>query len=434
MRTIYFFKNAFALALFAFSAFSFQPVNAADPVVVNGIAYNLIAGASPAAAEVVALPGGVKYTGTITVQASVEIAGTTYPVKKIGNNSLRDAPNLTGVVIPDGLEVVGNSSFASCTGITQIVLPASVKSIEDWAFYGCTNLAQINIPDGVTAITEHTFQQSGLTSIQLPASVTSLKVCAFQDATKLASINLGNIREIVSWALSGTAIISATVKDVPFIGTYAFHKCPNLEMVELSGVIGTGEWAFQDCAKLSSVKLNGVESIDVGAFSGCKALSSLTIPGSVAFVGNWSLEKTGLAQIFALWEDPENSVYIEDTEDASAFGMGDGRINFTWKVPASLKDVYGDYFMGYPVEVGEVPTGIGRTKVEKANVYYANGNLNLVDLAGYDITVIGLDGRIVAYTRVKEMNGKVPVSLTSGVYLVSAVKGANKASAKFVVK
>lgn len=423
MKTFYSFKNvllAFFVLCFLSSGTAF-----ADAIVVDGIAYNVVEGV----AEVAALPDGTKYTGTLTIPASVTIDGTAYAVKKIGNGSLRDAPALTSVIIPEGLEIVGNSSFASNTGITSIVLPSTVKSIEDWAFYGCSNLATINIPDGITVITEHTFQQTGLTSVTLPASVKSLKVCAFQDASKLASINLENITEIVSWSLYGTAITTANVSNVFTIGSEAFRKCPNLETVVLRNVTSVGGWAFEGNTKLTSVDLGTAETLETGCFSGCSALASLTIPSTVVFIDGWALEKTGITKMYASWADPAGTAFI----DPNAFGAGDGMSNFTWMVAEDLLGVYGTEFLGHPVAVTDV-TGIKNVNLENAKVFYVNGNLNLQGFEGYKVAVVGLDGRVVKQFYANKANLQVPASLKTGIYVINAIKGNNRVGGKFIVK
>jgi hypothetical protein len=289
-------------------------------------------------------------------------------------------------------------------------------------------MATINIPDGITEITEHTFQQAGVTSIVLPASVTSLKVCAFQDATKLSSINLENIREVVSWSLSGTALTSVELTNVPFIGACAISACPELETVVLKGVVGTGDWTFQNCPKLKTVKMNDIESLNAGTFSGCASLESLVLPKSLAFIGDWALEKNGLKEIFISWDNPENQVYIEE----NAFGQDEGKADFTWKVPEDLEDIYGSTWMGYPVEVGA--SSIGNTQLENGNAYYANGVLNLVNLEGYSADIISLNGVAVSHVQVESANYELPVNLASGVYLLKATNGNAKVATKFIVK
>lgn len=426
MKTNYLFKNAFLIVFFVFNVLSVGYMYAADPaVVVNGIAYNVVNGA----AETAALPDGTKYTGTLTIPANVTINGTSYPVTKIGDNSLRDAPDLTSVIIPDGLLVVGNSSFASCTGITSIVLPASVNLIDVWAFYGCSKLESINIPDGIKAITDHTFQQTALKSITLPKSVTSLKVCAFQDAHQLASINLENITEIVDWSMYGTAITSANISNVPNVGGSSFGSCPNLASVVLKNVSGLGAWSFQNCPKLASVDLGTMESINSGAFSGDISLTTVTIPNSVVFVDAWTFEKSGITKMYVSWADPIGGVFV----DPNAFGSDAGKINFTWYVPSNLLDTYGSVLMGYPVALTDV-TGVKNVQLENAGVFYADGNLNLKGYQGYSISVVSIDGRTVARFPANEMNTVAQLSLASGIYMINATKANNRSVVKFIVK
>ncbi|MFA6385955.1 MAG: leucine-rich repeat protein [Candidatus Paceibacterota bacterium] len=403
-------------------------VYAADPaVVVDGIAYNVVDGA----AEVAALPDGTtKYTGTLTIPANVTINGTSYAVNKIGDNSLRDAPALTAVVIPEGLKTVGNSAFASCTGITSIVLPASVDSIADWAFYGCTNLASINIPDGITTITGHLFQGSGLTSITLPASVKSIKVCGFQDAHQLASINLENITQIENWVFYATAITSVNVSNVFSIGGDTFQNCPNLQSVVLRNVSDIGSWCFSGCPKLSSVDLGtAVESLETGVFSGCPLLTTLTIPNTLVYIGDWALEKNGLTKVYVSWADPTVPYF-----EAHAFGDDPNKPNMTWMVPAALLDIYGPTWNGFPVAETDI-TGLKNVQLENTSAYYAEGNLNLKGFQGYAISIVSIDGRTIAHFAANELNNiKVPATLTSGIYLVNATKGNNRAVAKFIVR
>ncbi|MDR0393809.1 MAG: leucine-rich repeat domain-containing protein [Tannerella sp.] len=432
MKTSYFFTKTMAVAFLFMFALSFG--TNAQQATIDGIVYQVT---EEGYAETTHLPKDgdthVPYTAeTITIPAKVTIGGAEYPVKKIGNNSMRENPNLKSVSLPDGLEIIGNSSFAQCSELKEVAVPASVKSIEDWSFYACTKLEKINIPDGVTAITEHTFQQTGLTEIELPASVKSLKVCAFQDASKLASINLENITEIVGWALYGTAIESADIANVFSIGGEAFRKCPNLEKVTFENVTSIGGWSFEGCPKLTSIDFGTVETIEVGAFSGCSALASITIPSSVLFIDGWAFEKTGLTEVFASWEDPAGEAFIDDY----AFGADEGRPNFTWKVPEAFKAAYGDEYLGFPVEVGE-PNDSSNEHINggrQANVYYANGILAVSDLEGYRASVYTLNGQVIAQFIINGNNCSKPLLLTPGIYIFNAVNGNSSAAAKFIVK
>ena len=424
MRTKYFFKKTcvcFAIAL--------ATVGLKAQTIVDGVAYNLIGGSDPAAAEVVALPDDEKYTGSITIQANVEIEGTTYPVKKIGDGSLRDAPDLTEVIIPEGLEIIGNSSFASCTGITELVLPSTLNSIEDWAFYECLGLTSMVLPENTKTIGAQAFHKSSnLATINIPEGST-IGGNAFNQSG-LTNITINNVASIGDWAFSNCANLKdITIKDVENVNGNGFRPCPSLESVSFENVETIGGWIFQNCATLETVNLGDkLQVIEGGAFSGCTALTTLVIPSSVTSIKDWSLEKTGITEIYASWDDPA-SVTFED----NAFGSGDGKINFTWKVPADVADAYGDMLEGYPVVEG-IYTGIEDNLIGCINAYYANGNLYVNDLAGYSVSVIALDGRTIANYPVAQINCSIPVSLASGVYLIKAEKRSKTIAAKIVVK
>lgn len=436
MKTCYFLKKSGALALFSMFALSFQ-ANAQKQATIDGIVYQVVVpeeGDSYAETVFQAKNGDkvVPYTAeTITIPAKVTIEGTEYLVKKIGNESMRENPNLKTITLPDGLEIIGNSAFAQCPEITEVVIPATVQSIEDWAFYGCSKLAKINIPDGITAITEHTFQVTALTSIELPASVTKLGTCAFQTATKLASINLENITEVGAWSLAETAITSVDLSDKKMVGGAAFYGCTELETVlwEESKLIQTGEWTFQNCSKLTKVTLpKALESVDNGTFSGCSALESIVIPKSVLFFGAWAFEKSGITQIFASWENPEDLI-----TDENIFGKDEGLISFTWKVPEGVKAAWGNEFLGYPVEVDTQETGNELIQTD-AKVYYSAGMLSATNLNGYNASVYTLNGNIVARFNINNDNYTVSQSLTPGIYILSATNGNKIATTKFAVK
>lgn len=436
MKTCYLLKKSGAFALFVMFALSFQ-ANAQKQATIDGIVYQVVVPEEgDSYAETVFQAKNedkvVPYTAeTITIPAKVTIDGTEYAVKKIGDNSMRENPNLKKITLPDGLEIIGNSAFAQCPEITEVIIPATVKSIEDWAFYGCSKLAKINIPDGIIAITDHTFQATALTSIKLPSSVKKLGTCAFQTATKLASINLENITEVGAWSLGETALTSVDLSNITSIGGAAFYTCPELETVLLgeSKIKQTNEWTFQNCPKLTKVTLpNTLESIDGGAFSGCSALKSIVIPKSVMFLGAWAFEKSAITEIFASWENPEDLI-----TDENIFGSEEGLISFTWKVPEGVKAAWGNEYLGYPVEVDTQETGNQLIQTD-TKVYYSAGMLSVTNLNGYNASVYTLNGNIVARFNINNDNYIVSQSLTPGIYILSAINGNNIATTKFAVK
>lgn len=435
MRTNYFFKKSTVCALFGMIALSFQ--SNAQQATIDGIIYQVVTvEGGDSYAETVRPPQEgetvISYTAeTITIPAEVTIEGATYPVKKIGDHSMRQNPNLKTISLPEGLEIIGNSSFAGCPELTEVAVPVTVKSIEDWAFHECFKLEKINIPDGITAITEHTFQSTNLESIELPASVTKLGTCAFQTAKRLTSINIENITEIGSWTLAETAITSVDLFNVKSIGGSAFSACPELETVLLgeSEIPQIGDWTFQNCTKLKKITLpNTLDVIGSWSFSGCNSLESIVIPNSVQLIGAWAFEKTAITEIFASWENPMDLI-----TDANIFGADEGMINFTWKVPGNLQSAYGDEFLGYPVEVGLPESGNEFVQVN-AKVFYTAGNLTITDLSGYNAFVYSLDGRVVANFNITGDKHNESLNLGSGIYLFNAINNGKIATTKFVIK
>jgi len=58
----------------------------------------------------------------------------------------REEPDVTEVVIPDGVTRIRDWAFLHCITFTMVVIPDSVTSIGNWVFYGCSSLTSITIP------------------------------------------------------------------------------------------------------------------------------------------------------------------------------------------------------------------------------------------------------------------------------------------------
>lgn len=117
-------------------------------------------------------------------------------------------PNVTNVVIPDGVTAIDKFAFCGCESLKSIVLPNSitdiryhafaycesletitipnsVKFIGNSAFASCKSLRSIIIPNGVTSIEDDTFNHcESLESIIIPSSVTSIRDTAFYGRKK----------------------------------------------------------------------------------------------------------------------------------------------------------------------------------------------------------------------------------------------------------
>lgn len=101
---------------------------------------------------------GGRYSGNVTIPATVTNDGTTYPVAKINAYAFSNCAELTGVTMPGSVIEIGDHSFENCTGLSAVELPEKLTEIGAAAFEGCTAFTRIDIPAGVAKIGIWAFQ------------------------------------------------------------------------------------------------------------------------------------------------------------------------------------------------------------------------------------------------------------------------------------
>ena len=193
---------------------------------VDGIYYNILTDN-----EVEVTGGSTKYSGSVTIPASVTYKGTTYSVTSIGKYAFGECFSLTSITIPNSVTEIGDAAFAHCSRLTSVTIPNSVTSIGTSAFGGCSGLIKpvynahcfaylptsyegaYTIPEGIKQIAGSAFGGCFvLTSITIPNSVTSIGEWAFQYCSSLTSVTIGS--------------------GVTSIGNYAFYNCRSLTSIE----------------------------------------------------------------------------------------------------------------------------------------------------------------------------------------------------------
>lgn len=195
-------------------------------------------------------------------------------------NAFSGYTSLTGVEIPDGVELINNSAFYNCTSLSNVIIgsgvteisPNSTGSIRSYgAFEGCTSLSSITIPDNVITIGHQAFHNcTSLTNVNLGNGLTSLnnpsfevEYGVFQGCTSLSSITLpSSLTLIGGLTFAGTSLSSITIPDsVTEIMPMAFSYCPQLTNVIIgSGVTNLWPWCFDGSYSLTSITYNGTKA------------------------------------------------------------------------------------------------------------------------------------------------------------------------------
>ena len=253
----------------------------------DGIYYG-ITSATDKTVEVVS--GYAKYSGDVTIPATVTYDGITYRVTSIGKHAFYDCISLASIVIPKGVTSIGEWAFSGCSSLTSITIPKGVTSIGENAFYYCSSLASIVIPEGVTSIGDYAFNNcSSLASIVIPEGVTTIGFAAFTYCSSLTSIVIP--------------------EGVTSIGSSAFSDCSNLTSITIpEGVTRIGNGTFSYCSSLASITIpKGVTSIGDYAFGDCSSLTSITLPESLTSIGEYVF--SGCSSLQSIEVDEGNANY-----------------------------------------------------------------------------------------------------------------------------
>lgn len=305
--------------------------------------------------------------GTILLDYPSSRAGSTYTVpegtEKLLPYSFCFCPNLTEVVLPEGLKTMDTALWA-CQSLKTVTIPRSITSLEENAI-GYLNGAPV---EGFTvkgysgSYAEAYAKENGLTFVPIaPVPVTE-----------------GSCGDNLTWKLddSGTLTISGTgaMYDYEaFFGddshtTAPWYGLPIEKLVLEEGITYIGRSAFQFGGPKGQLVLpDSLESIGSYAFFGCDGLTGdLVLPEGLRYIGVDAFNVcSGLTGTLVL---PESLKEV----DVAAFNGCTG-LTGTLKIPANLTKI-GEGAFGY--------TQISAITVDKENPAYFVKNSALYTVDG----------------------------------------------------
>lgn len=131
-------------------------------------------------------------------------------VRVIGSAAFCCYPELTDVTFKSDnvLTEIGNNAFSGRSKLTGIELPESVEIIGNYAFYNCTALVMEKLPDSLLSIGEYAFCNCDAlgTNLKVPETLESLGKGAFEKCEKLSIESYPYVKYLYS--ANGTPVIA----------------------------------------------------------------------------------------------------------------------------------------------------------------------------------------------------------------------------------
>jgi len=185
-------------------------------------------------------------------------------VKEVKEGSFSQCYNLTSITFPTSLVRISDFAYSSCQSLTTIDLSSSsLSSLGSGVFQGCHSLVGAFLPSTVGRIGPRAFANcSSLRSIRIPDKVKEIETELFFGCARLEDVMLPlSLRSIERGAFSGSALREVQVRDVKFVGDFAFANSPRLETVEFGVEIGVGRGCLSNCPKLKNLFLVAGETV-----------------------------------------------------------------------------------------------------------------------------------------------------------------------------
>ena len=349
-----------------------------------------------------------------------------YPISINGyyygfNANTADTPNITAVIIPEGVEEISAKALCSFSrGGVEVTLPSTLKSIGDEALTGCTIKA---LPEGIERLGKNFINTAPEEGFTLRPQVVYIDPQAFSSCSGLSEYKAEGENEIYSikdgalFTADGATLISypqagktdyvipedtvsigahafdgnMNLKSVSIplslqkIGDYAFYSCWNLsdvEFVEGSVIDTIGNSAFRMCRSLQSISLPLVKEIGDDAFASCTMLAEVTFKQGLRAIGNYAFSETAVI-------DPQ---LPDSTRSVGNYAF----YSYAGEPREGAENLYIGIHMTYIGTEAFADIGAKEFEVNPANSTYASSDGFLTDKAGNTILDVpsGMEGEV----------------------------------------
>ncbi|WP_366185731.1 leucine-rich repeat protein [Flavobacterium ovatum] len=298
---------------------NFESIIDSTPFTVDALSYEITA---PNEVKLVTNVNN-KYSGSITIPASVDYNSTNYIITAISKSAFYQCYNLNQYKCNISTPLVINPSLfdnVDDLSLARLIVPtASIDAYKNtavWEDFGTiTDVEPFTVNGLVYEITSPTTVRvvenlidSYTGSITIPSTVinnsiiydvTAIKPTSFKYNEAITSVTIigDKITAIDDETFVGcSGITSFTIPNsVTSIGESAFSETGITSITIPSNVTFIGEYAFSYLGLTSIVLPSSITTIGNGTFSGCQNLTSITFNGTVTSIGNYAFNRTGFS-------------------------------------------------------------------------------------------------------------------------------------------
>ncbi|MGN0797327.1 MAG: leucine-rich repeat domain-containing protein [Christensenellales bacterium] len=211
-------------------------------------------------------------------------------VTSIAQNAFFGCNNLTGIVIPKGVESIGYRAFWQCENLEDVTIAESVDYIETSAFMLCTKLTTINYL-GTMSDWNEVYKVYGWDyfTAEYVVECDDGQIQKDSIAKYYNLVHKDDGYEVVGFRLIGMDLSEIEIPDnyngefVKSIGEDAFSSSSNITEVYVPyGVNSIGAGAFRNCSNLTQITIaSSVKSIGAEAFKDCSSLETIIFDGTI---------------------------------------------------------------------------------------------------------------------------------------------------------